>query len=218
MAVKPTDVFHQASALAETLNRAPYSTPTIFLSIDDFYIPYHEQKQLAADNPSNPLIQHRGQPSTHDLPLGVAVFSSLREQKETCIPSYDKSAYNGQGDRTSNQKWNTVNSKGEESIEVVIFEGWCVGFRALKAAELQMKWEQTVGQKEKIGYRGKLGFHRLADVEFVNDALRKYDVLTEYEHLETHQRVIYSIDSIASWTCSSTCRSSSPSDRPFAAC
>jgi D-glycerate 3-kinase len=172
--------------LAKTLNQAPYLIRTTVLSIDDFYLPYHEQKRLATDYASNPLIQHRGQPSTHDLLLGAAVFSSLRDKRETGIPSYDKSAYNGQGDRISHEKWNTVNEDGEESIEVVIFEGWCVGFRALTAAELQTKWEQSVAEKEKVGYRGKLGFHRLADVEFVNEALRKYDVFTEYDRLGFH--------------------------------
>lgn len=169
--------------LAKTLNQAPYLIRTTVLSIDDFYLPYHEQKQLAADHPLNPLVQHRGQPSTHDLSLGAIVFSSLRDKKETSIPCYDKSAYNGQGDRISHEKWNTVNRDGKETIEMVIFEGWCIGFRALTASELLIRWEQSVAEKEKVGYRGKLGFHRLADVEFVNEALKKYDVLIEYDRL-----------------------------------
>lgn len=136
---------------------------------------------MAAENPSNPLIQHRGQPSTHDLSLCATVFSSLRDRRETRIPSYDKSAYDGQGDRTSQEEWRTVNSNGEEQIEVVIFEGWCVGFRALEASELQRKWEQAVVEKENVGYQGRLGFHRLENLEFVNEALKRYDVLTEYD-------------------------------------
>ncbi len=153
--------------------------PTAVLSIDDFYLPYQQQKQLAADHASNPLIQHRGQPSTHDVPLCDAVFSSLRNRREVQLPSYDKSAHNGQGDRTTQKEWKTVNRDGEESIEVVIFEGWCVGFRALEPEDLQRRWERAVAQKEDVGYQGRLGFNRLEDLEFVNEALKRYDVLTE---------------------------------------
>ena len=177
----PSDCFHQASAVAEHLNQGPDLVPTTVLSIDDFYLPYQQQKQLAAENPSNPLIQHRGQPSTHDLSLCASVFSSLRDKRETRIPSYDKSAYNGKGDRTSQEEWRTLNRSGEEPIEVVIFEGWCVGFRALESIELQRIWEQAIAEKEEAGYQGRLGFHRLGNLEFVNEALKGYDVLTKYE-------------------------------------
>ena len=64
---------------------------------------------------------------------------------------------------------------------MVIFEGWCVGFRALEAIDLQNKWEQAVAEKERFGYRGRLGFHQLANLESVNEALKGYDVLTKYE-------------------------------------
>lgn len=64
---------------------------------------------------------------------------------------------------------------------MVIFEGWCVGFRALEATELQRKWEQAMAEKGKVGYQGRLGFHRLENLEFVNEALKRYDVLTEYD-------------------------------------
>lgn len=73
-----------------------------------------------------------------------------------------------------------MNKHGEEPIEVVIFEGWCVGFRSLEAMELQRKWEQAVAEKEQVGYQGRLGFHCLENLTFVNEALKRYDILTEY--------------------------------------
>ena len=170
--------------MAELLNHSPNLVPTTVLSIDDFYLPYQEQKRLAAEHPLNSLIQHRGQPSTHDLSLCLDVFSSLHDRRETRIPSYDKSAYNGKGDRTSPEEWKTVNKSGEDLIKVVIFEGWCVGFRALDATDLQRKWEQAAAEKEKVDYRGKLGFNRLENLNFVNEALRRYDALTEYDFCE----------------------------------
>lgn len=77
-------------------------------------------------------------------------------------------------------KWEVVNRDGDkEKVKVVIFEGWCVGFRAWDDETLRRKWEAAVQRKEKGGYNGRLGWVRFEDVKAVNDALRGYDVLTE---------------------------------------
>jgi len=149
------------------------------LSIDDFYLPHNLQARLAAAHPDNPLVQHRGQPSTHDLPLALSLFSDLLDGKETKIPSYDKSAYNGQGDRVPEEKWKVANQKGQPIPKVVIFDGWCVGFRAASSAELERKWASAVRQREQGVYHGRLGYNRQIDVEFVNEALKGYDELTD---------------------------------------
>lgn len=134
--------------------------------------------ELAAAHPANLLIQHRGQPSTHDLPLALALFSDLRNGKETKIPSYDKSAHSGQGDRVSKENWAVVNQEGELETKIVIFEGWCVGFRPLSKEELRRKWQDAVKQRETGGYQGRLGLNKFEDVEFINQALSGYDPLT----------------------------------------
>lgn len=80
------------------------------------------------------------------------------------------------------EKWECVNQEnqeGQERVRVVIFEGWCVGFRPLSREEVKSKWEDAVRAKEQGGYRGRLGCNRLEDVEFINAALREYDELTE---------------------------------------
>lgn len=168
------------SLLALILSRPPHRLPTIVLSIDDFYLPHELQAQLAASNPDNPLIQHRGQPSTHDLTLARSLFASLRDGREIQIPSFDKSAFGGQGERTPQNEWKVVNGVGEERIRVIILEGWCVGFRALEDQELRKKWGEAVIQRKGGNYQGRLGWNRLQDIEFVNEALRGYDALTEY--------------------------------------
>lgn len=137
------------------------------------------QSELAASHPSNPLIQYRGQPSTHDLPLALSLFSDLRQGKVTRIPSYDKSAYSGQGDRIPKEQSAEVNRDKGYETKVVIFEGWCVGFRALSREQLAREWEGAVREREKGGYVGRLGWNKLEDVDFVNEALRKYDQLTD---------------------------------------
>lgn len=167
--------------MQKTLRSPPYSLPTVTLSLDDIYLTHSDQVALAQAHPDNPLVQHRGQPSTHDLALGQKIFQSLSANQPTAIPHYDKSAFAGQGDRTPESQWEVVNGEGDEKIKAVIFEGWCVGFRPLDDNSLKQKWEDAVRQKEdkESGYNGRLGYVKLEDVQAINDALKEYDVLTK---------------------------------------
>jgi D-glycerate 3-kinase len=152
----------------------------VTLSLDDIYLTHADQVALAKAHPTNPLLQHRGQPSTHDLALGEEVFASLAAEGLTAIPQYDKSAFEGQGDRVPKEQWKVVNEEGQNKVKVVIFEGWCVGFRAWDDQTLRAKWEAAVRQKESGDYSGRLGHVKFEDVKAVNDALRRYDALTKW--------------------------------------
>ena len=167
------------SALADTLRKQPHCLPTTVMSIDDFYLPHAAQRRLAAALPANPLVQHRGQPSTHDLPLIFSVFFDLRAGEKVKLPSYDKSAHNGQGDRSPVECWELINESGKLKTKIVIFEGWCVGFRSLARAKLQDKWNDAVRQRKDGNYSGRLGWNRLEDIEHVNECLIQYDSLTD---------------------------------------
>ncbi|KAK7700743.1 hypothetical protein SLS57_011995 [Botryosphaeria dothidea] len=168
------------TTLCTTLRSPPHLLPTAVLSIDDLYLAHPAQLSLAQSHPRNPLVQHRGQPSTHDLALGASVFASLARKQPTAIPSYDKSQHSGAGDRAPEETWERVNQPGEKPVEVVVFEGWCVGFRALSDAELVAKWEDAKAQAAKgDGYDGQLARHELESLKFVNDKLREYDALTD---------------------------------------
>lgn len=161
----------------------PHDVPTVVLSIDDLYLPHSAQKSLAESQSKNSLIQHRGQPSTHDIALGKEIFAQLAARKPNIrIPFYDKSLHDGQGDRTDPETWHVVNKDGEPPVEVVIFEGWCVGFRSLSDRELVAKWEDAKAARifDQEAYHGRLAFVELEHVSFINDALRQYDTLTEY--------------------------------------
>ncbi|KAH0555935.1 hypothetical protein GP486_006122 [Trichoglossum hirsutum] len=163
------------STVATILRSPPHRLPTVALSIDDLYLTHAAQTLLASSNPSNALIQHRGEPGTHDITLGLSFFSALKAHQHTKIPAYDKSAFNGQGDRTNESTWEEVNVPGSVArVQVVILEGWCVGFRALGHKELRRKWEDARESKQ-----GTLWKHQLEDLEFVNDKLREYDTLTD---------------------------------------
>lgn len=153
------------------------------LSIDDLYLPHNQQEALAKTHPHNPLVQHRGQPSTHDIALGKELFTSIRNRHSNIkIPSYDKSAFSGQGDRRATNDWETINdASSTQKVEVVIFEGWCVGYRSLSEEELRRKWEQAKAAAEDgAAYKGQLGKLQFDSVQFVNEALKEYDALTKY--------------------------------------
>lgn len=143
---------------------------TLVLSVDDFYLRHDAQLALAASHPSNALVQNRGEPSTHDLPLLRSVFADLAAGRQTSVPCYDKAAFSGRGDRRPESEWPVVNAPGEPPVEIVILEGWCVGFRALEPAALEEKW---------AGESLTLKHHSLDDLAFVNEALRGYDVVTD---------------------------------------
>ena len=169
----------KVSLLRSTLSSPPHNLPNVVLSLDDFYLTHTDQESLAKSQPDNPLVQHRGQPSTHDLPLLISTLESLKERWLTQLPRYDKSAFSGAGDRTDSSTWEQVNEPETPSIEVVILEGWCVGFRPLSNYDLEHKW-LSAREKEESGHgNGQLGKLKLEDVFFVNDKLKEYDSVTE---------------------------------------
>jgi len=156
------------SALASTLQAR--GLPTLVCSIDDLYLKHADQVALAAAHRTNKLVQYRGEPGTHDMVLAKQLFAALKQGHEVKVPMYDKSAYNGAGDRVPMEQWQTVNGEGQEKIRVVIFEGWCVGFRALPAEVVARKRE---------GVSVTLRNHSLEDLLFVNQRLESYDVITD---------------------------------------
>jgi D-glycerate 3-kinase len=103
----------------------------------------------------------------------------LREKRLTKLPSYDKSLHSGAGDRTDTTTWEEVNRPGVPTVDVIVLEGWCVGFRALSHAELEQKW-QFARTDEEVGQLGRL---KLSDVQFVNAALKGYEEIWEYVEL-----------------------------------
>jgi D-glycerate 3-kinase len=90
------------------------------LALDDLYLTKAERQRLAAD--VHPLLATRGVPGTHDLALGIAVLEGLATARETRVPSFDK----GSDDRRLLAEWPRI----EGPLDVIVFEGWCVGARS----------------------------------------------------------------------------------------
>ncbi|KAI1083395.1 P-loop containing nucleoside triphosphate hydrolase protein [Whalleya microplaca] len=159
-------------ALASKL-RQDEGLETLVCSIDDFYLRHEDQRALAAAHPENPLVQVRGEPGTHDIALARDFFAALCAGQPARVPQYDKSAHAGRGDRVPEAQWSTVNGPSQPRVQVVIFEGWCVGFRALSAEEVARKREAQQPPSR------TLARHAVEHLQFINERLRDYDAITD---------------------------------------
>jgi len=106
-----------------TLILAQLGYRTCSLSLDDLYKTYSDRLILQQQDPR---LIWRGPPGTHDVDLGLKVLEPLRQPfcaAPIQLPRFDKSAYNGAGDRTT--------PESVSSIDIVLFEGWFVGVRPI---------------------------------------------------------------------------------------
>ena len=176
------------SSLANTLSSPPHNLPICVFSLDDLYLTHSEQLKLAETNPDNPLLQHRGQPGTHDISLALEIFDKLEKGEQVRIAKYNKSLFSGQGDRQPESEWDQVNASSGKKIKIVIFEGWCVGFQPLSTSELESKHaEAKKARKADNGkYQGRLGHNTLEAVAAINDSLKQYSSLWQYFNVFIH--------------------------------
>ena len=103
-----------------------YQQRCISLSLDDFYLSRAERQQLARDQ--HPLLQTRGVPGTHNIPLALDTFENLLAGEAAPLPRFDKAS----DDVVPREQWPIQ----EPPVDVILFEGWCVGARPQAAAEL----------------------------------------------------------------------------------
>lgn len=99
----------------------------VALSLDDFYLGHEARAWLAAKG--HRLLQVRGPPGTHDVALACAVLDHLRQPGTTPLPAFDKAL----DERKPKGQWR----EAEGPVDVVIFEGWCVGARPEPADRLR---------------------------------------------------------------------------------
>lgn len=106
------------------------------VSLDDFYLTHEDQLKVNKQFKHNKLLQGRGLPGTHDMPLLNAVLQDILARKGDeddteyiHIPRYDKSKHNGEGDRSDDIM------KCKAPIDICIIEGWFLGFTPLLSTE-----------------------------------------------------------------------------------
>ncbi len=69
-------------------------------------------------------------------------------------------------------QWPLANGAGQAPVDVVILEGWCVGFRSLEPdGAVEARWREPDSRT--------LHHHKLEHLLFVNDALRAYGAVTD---------------------------------------
>lgn len=150
-----------------------FNYTTINLSLDDLYLDHDELVNLRTDNPSNQLLQARGQPGTHDIALSLGFFQSLKKSSEdTLIPFFDKSLFNGEGDRAPRESWRRV--PAGTRVDVVVFEGWCVGFQPLIDEVIKERWNKELQAQTTKYPTQTLKDHAIEHFLDVNNNLRRY--------------------------------------------
>lgn len=107
-----------AEGLTERLEARGLRAAT--LSLDDLYRSHAERARLAGT--AHPLFATRGVPGTHDAALGVRLLDQVKASQDVVLPRFDKA----RDDPAPVATWTAV--KGP--LDVLIFEGWCVGARA----------------------------------------------------------------------------------------
>lgn len=96
-------------------------------SIDDLYLTRAGRMTLAEE--VHALFATRGPPGTHDIALCNAVFDDLLAGRPTAIPVFDKA----RDDRAPRGAWRRC----EGPVDIVLFEGWCVGAAPQPEARLE---------------------------------------------------------------------------------
>lgn len=89
------------------------------LSLDDLYLPHEDRARLARE--VHPLLITRGPPGTHDPALGTRTLHALGRAGRVALPRFDKAS----DTRRPPEAWDHL----QGPVDVVLFEGWCVGAR-----------------------------------------------------------------------------------------
>jgi D-glycerate 3-kinase len=133
--------------------------------------------ELAASQPLNPLWQGRGQPGTHDVELGAQILAALRDGTHNVeLPRFDKSLFGGQGDRLPMDGSGFVIEQ-PPPVDVVILEGWCMGFHPITQLELDQRWAGVwKEEQDRLGLSGDTLCSK-RDIERVNEVLVEYGQL-----------------------------------------
>ena len=169
-----------ASKIVDVLT-SEHQLYSITVSLDDFYKTHDGLVTQRDQEPKNGLYRVRGQPGTHDEQLAAKFFKELDAYSgdgELKIPSFDKSQFNGEGDRAPVSEWHSVSQKPD----VVVFEGWCVGFQPLPASAVEDKYSLALAGKLSINTPAQ---HQVSHLLEVNDNLKRYcDAFMGPEHFD----------------------------------
>ena len=165
------------AATLKSILEQSHQLKVVNISLDDLYEPHASLVRIRRSS-DNPLLRTRGQPGTHDEQLAAELLASLHAGKAARLPSFDKSKFNGEGDRVPKEEWQYIPST--PLIDVIIFEGWCIGFRALDPDCVRHIWEQAKAKAHAARPQQRYSTETLATLELqhiceINRNLRVYN-------------------------------------------
>ena len=126
------------------------------LSLDDLYLPLAERVKLSES--VHPLLRTRGVPGTHDIALGMETLDALGRTEQVRVPRFDKAT----DDRRPPELWDTVAGP----VQLILFEGWCVGTRPQSAAALVQPINELEANEDASGrWRQHVNDHLASDYQ-----------------------------------------------------
>ncbi|MBT2134430.1 zeta toxin family protein [Croceibacterium sp. LX-88] len=111
----------------------------VTLSLDDLYLTHAERKDLARDE--HPLFATRGVPGTHDVALGERLFDGIASRRPVTLPIFNKAI----DDRAPG------GVLIDPPVDVILFEGWCVGTVPQPAAALREPVNRLEAEEDSEG-------------------------------------------------------------------
>ncbi len=128
-----------ADLLVYVLQNA-FGLSAVALSLDDFYLTKAARNQLAQE--VHPLLATRGVPGTHEIQLAIDSIKALKnKQLPVAVPRFNKAV----DDRA--EKAEII----DQVIDVIIFEGWCVGAEAQSEESLTSPANTLEAQDDSTG-------------------------------------------------------------------
>ena len=117
------------SAVVSHILAKGFDLNAVVVSLDDLYL--KRADRLAYANQVHPMFATRGVPGTHDVELAFSIFNRLKNLQSgevMYVPTFDKSL----DDRKPVHRWQEVAGP----VDVIFFEGWCVGAQAMPEEHL----------------------------------------------------------------------------------
>lgn len=161
-----------ADKLHASLQQQQHKLNVIKFLIDDLYLSYEQQLEITAlaEKTDNKLLKGRGLPGTHDIPLLTQIFHDLIARKpRVLIPQYDKSCYDGKGDRLPQDKWLVI----DRPVDIVLFEGWFLGYQPLNDDLIRLNYLRA-------GPFSIIQGNKMYEIEKVNEDLKQYQSIWDF--------------------------------------
>ena len=127
-----------------------YRLKAAVLALDDLYLPRAARQELAAT--VHPLLATRGVPGSHEVPLGICSLRAMRDLaagESLALPRFSKA----DDERLPRSQWQRIDGP----VDLILFEGWCVGLPPQSADELIEPINSLEAQEDSAGvWRGSV--------------------------------------------------------------